>query len=96
MGDFTSGCTHIYREIGNPMERSLFISGQTQDLMKSQFAVTRYATEQGGMGHVGKLCHKQPFLEAKLREACQETTVQLRCNSTVCAISEDKEHVYVT
>lgn len=86
----------VFSEIGDVMERSIFISGDTTDLMKAPFAVTRYATEEGGMGQPGKMCHKQPILEEKLRKALsQYETVELRGSCTVCDISEQDDHVLV-
>lgn len=56
-----------------------------------------YGTTEGGTGHPGFLCHKQPRIEYHLRERLRETGFSdLRVSSTVEAISEDKDFVYVT
>lgn len=54
-------------------------------------------TEQteGGTGHVGFICHKQPALERSLRDAMERTHYsELRSNATVTSICENENWVY--
>lgn len=49
----------------------------------------------GGTGHVGFMTHKQPALEKQLRLAMDKTYCNLRSGSTVVAIEESEDFVYV-
>src|SRR5699024_7986743 len=50
---------------------------------------------EGGTGHVGFICHKQPSLEKHLRDAMASSKYsQLRSNCTVCEIREDENYTY--
>ena len=50
---------------------------------------------EGGTGHVGLMSFKQPAMEKHLRSKIDERYGTLRPNSTVTAISEDSDRVYV-
>lgn len=50
---------------------------------------------EGGTGHVGFICHKQPTLEKYLRQAVtQNCHSQIKCSATVTSVTEDKDWVY--
>lgn len=52
---------------------------------------------EGGTGHPGFMCHKQPVLEKHLRARLESyPDCDLRLSSTVVAIHEDKDWVYAT
>lgn len=85
----------IYTEIGQCMGRFKFISGRRSDLHAAPFLEFDYATSEGGTGHVGFICHEQPILEAKLRDAIESNEhSELRPGATVTSIREDEEWVY--
>ncbi|KAJ5664574.1 hypothetical protein N7507_005305 [Penicillium longicatenatum] len=53
-----------------------------------------YGTE-GGIGHVGFICHKQPILEKHFRFSMTSSSVcQLRTSSTITDIYEEGDYVY--
>ncbi len=61
------------------------------------FMRMNYNTTEGGTGHVGFICHKQPVLEKHLRcAALKSKHADIRCSSTLTSISEDEDWVYVT
>ncbi|OZJ04425.1 hypothetical protein BZG36_02925 [Bifiguratus adelaidae] len=73
-----------------------FSLGDHHDLTKGAVMVMDYGTSEGGTGHVGFICHKQPGLEKYLRKKLAETkAVDFRPQSTIVGISEDDDHVYV-
>ncbi|KAF7156272.1 hypothetical protein CNMCM5623_009665 [Aspergillus felis] len=87
----------IYTEIGSCMGKFHFISGSDTNLMKQPFVTMDYNTTAGGTGHVGYICHKQPALEKKLREAIlASSTCSLRSESTVVDLKEDDNWTYCT
>ncbi|KAF4219349.1 hypothetical protein CNMCM8980_003080 [Aspergillus fumigatiaffinis] len=87
----------IYTEIGSCMGKFNFISGSGKNLMKQPFVSMDYNTTAGGTGHVGYICHKQPVLEKKLREAMlASSTCSLRSKSTVVDLKEDDDWTYCT
>ena len=49
----------------------------------------------GGAGHPGFMTQKQPAMEKHLRAAIDPNFGDLRSESTVVAIEEDKNHVFV-
>lgn len=50
---------------------------------------------EGGTGHVGFICHKQPTLERHLRDAMTSSGFcQLRSNCTVIEIQQDEAWTY--
>ena len=61
------------------MHKFDFVSGTGHDLMKKPLLTMDYGTTEGGTGHVGFICHKQPALEKAIRQA----------------VSEDEDQVYV-
>ncbi|KAI5373103.1 hypothetical protein J4E82_008203 [Alternaria postmessia] len=74
-----------------------FISGIHNELGREPFMVMDYNTTEGGTGHPGFLCHKQPAIEKHLRckmEQAQHS--QLRLGATVTSIREDTEWTYIT
>jgi 2-polyprenyl-6-methoxyphenol hydroxylase-like FAD-dependent oxidoreductase len=86
----------IYTEIGTCMGKFNFITGVTNDLMKPPFTVMDYSTSEGGTGHVGFICHKQPSLERSLRDVLDaHPTVDVRLGCTVIGVTEDKNKVNV-
>lgn len=87
---------HIYSEIGSCMGVFKFISGQQHDLAARPFMKMDYRTSEGGTGHVGFICHKQPVLEKCLRDVIMASkSCNLRPNSTLTSISEDSTWVYI-
>ena len=87
----------VFSEIGQSMGMFHFVGGVHTDLYtKPMMRMDNGATE-GGTGHVGFICHKQPALEAGLRSAMASAEhSQLRSESTLTSISEDENWVYVT
>ncbi|KAL5339349.1 hypothetical protein BJX70DRAFT_408079 [Aspergillus crustosus] len=85
----------IYSEIGTCMEQFQFIGGTKRALNQKPFLQMDYGTTEGGTGHVGFICHKQPVLEKYLREAMQSPGVSvLRPGCSVSHLSEDKDWTY--
>jgi 2-polyprenyl-6-methoxyphenol hydroxylase-like FAD-dependent oxidoreductase len=55
-----------------------------------------YLQIEGGTGHPGFICHKQPVMERCLRDViAKQPTSEIRSGSTVQSISEDENYVYV-
>jgi 2-polyprenyl-6-methoxyphenol hydroxylase-like FAD-dependent oxidoreductase len=78
------------------MNKFNFIGGTHNDLSKKEFMAIDYGTTEGGTGHVGFICHKQPALEKAIRGVIAENAFsELRVGSTIVSISEDSEFVYV-
>ena len=78
------------------MDKFNFISGVHSDLSKKPFLTMDYGTTEGGTGHVGFLCHKQPVMEKAIRDVIQESSFcELRPGSTVVSITEDENLVRV-
>ena len=51
---------------------------------------------EGGTGHPGFICHRQPVLEKHIRQSMAKNGhSDLRVQSTVLSISEDEDWVYV-
>ncbi|KAK4964131.1 hypothetical protein LTR66_004266 [Elasticomyces elasticus] len=87
----------IYSEIGSCMGWFMFMGGRHQDLSTKPFMVMNYNTTEGGTGHVGFICHKQPMVEKSLRSAISRySCAQFRSRSTVTSISEDNAWAYIT
>lgn len=87
----------IYSEIGRTMGTFNFVGGEHQVLESRAFMKMDQSTSEGGTGHPGFICHKQPALEAALRSAMSATDHSiLRVGSTLTSISEDEDWVYVT
>ena len=78
------------------MQRFNFISGTGSDLFKKPMLSVDYTTSEGGTGHVGFICHKQPVLERTLRDCvAAHPDSELRTQCTVTAISDDEDRVTV-
>ncbi|CAK7218002.1 hypothetical protein SBRCBS47491_003358 [Sporothrix bragantina] len=85
----------IYSDIGKCMGNFNFVGGVHHDLHRPAFTKMDYATTEGGTGHVGFICHKQPALEKHLRNSLLATkSSQLRVQCTLVSITEDDEWVY--
>ena len=55
-----------------------------------------YGTSEGGTGHPGFICHKQPVLEKAIRDVIVQTSCcDFRPCCTVIAIEEDTDRVLV-
>ncbi|KAK7178052.1 putative monooxygenase [Paraphaeosphaeria sporulosa] len=69
-----------------------FIGGAHNHLMKKPFMVMDYNTTEGGTGHPGFICRKQPAIEKHLRSRIEDLAEsQLRLSATVTSISEDED-----
>jgi len=78
------------------MTRFNFISGVHTDLSKRPTLSFDYSTSEGGTGHVGFMCHKQPALERAIRDSITDSLyAQLRSKCLVTNISENEESVTV-
>ncbi|KAJ5984893.1 hypothetical protein N7522_012089 [Penicillium canescens] len=84
----------IYSEIGTCMSKFKFIGGTETTLDKKPFLEMDYGTTEGGTGHVGFICHKQPTLEKHLRNAMISKFCQLRTNASVFNIREEGNYIY--
>lgn len=88
---------YIHTDIGQCMGLFKFIGGKGQNLHKRPFLEFDYATTEGGTGHVGFMCHKQPLLERFLRDEALATGLSdIRTQHTINSIDEDDEWVYAT
>ena len=78
------------------MEKFNFITGTGTDLAKKPLFSLDYSTSEGGTGHVGVMCHKQPALEKAVRDVMANNHFSdLRTGSTLHSIEEDEDWVYV-
>jgi len=78
------------------MTRFNFISGVHTDLSKQPILSFDYSTSEGGTGHVGFICHKQPALERAIRDSIADSSYsQFRSKCLVTNISEDEGSVIV-
>ncbi|KAL4941279.1 hypothetical protein BDV06DRAFT_229833 [Aspergillus oleicola] len=84
----------IYTDIGSCMQEFQFIGGRKKLLDQMPFLQMDYSTTEGGTGHVGFICHKQPVLEQHLRQAMQSEFCVLRCGCSLSYISQDDEWTY--
>ncbi|KAJ5302330.1 hypothetical protein N7508_007193 [Penicillium antarcticum] len=84
----------IYSDIGTCMSKFKFIGGTEKILDKKPFLEMDYGTTEGGTGHVGFICHKQPILEKHLRDAMKSEFCQLHTGASVFEIREEGDHVY--
>jgi 2-polyprenyl-6-methoxyphenol hydroxylase-like FAD-dependent oxidoreductase len=79
------------------MKRFNFISGRGSDLYKKPILSIDNSTSEGGTGHVGFICHKQPAMEKAIRDTITDSPYsQFRSKSLVNAIKEDEEGVTVS
>ncbi|KAI3572670.1 hypothetical protein IWW34DRAFT_636854 [Fusarium oxysporum f. sp. albedinis] len=85
----------IFLEIGQCMGNFKFIGKAHSDLNREPFLAMDYSTTEGGTGHPGFMCHKQPYVERHLRSRITALgAAQMRLGATVTAISEDENWVY--
>ncbi|KAK9448270.1 FAD/NAD(P)-binding domain-containing protein [Limtongia smithiae] len=87
---------NLYSEIGSCMGNFNFVGGTKKVLDQKPFMVMDYSTSEGGTGHVGFICHKQPILERSIRDIIQSLpTIDLRIKSEVVRVYEDSDFAYV-
>lgn len=87
----------VYSEIGRCMGMFNFVGGIHSDLTTKPFMRMDYGTTEGGTGHVGFICHKQPVMEKHIRRKIAEhRSSQLRTSCTLTSIHEDKDWIYAT
>lgn len=87
----------VYSEIGRCMGIFNFVGGVHSDLSRKPFMRLDYGTSEGGTGHVGFICHKQPTLEKNIRRKIEYSKhSQLRTSCTLESIREDQDWVYAT
>ncbi|KAJ5564452.1 hypothetical protein N7513_000694 [Penicillium frequentans] len=84
----------IYTKIGTCMNTFKFIGGTDPVLDQKGFVEMDYGTTEGGTGHVGFICHKQPALEQCLRDAMDTSSYcDYRCGCEVIELAEEEEGV---
>ena len=72
------------------MEIFNFVTGTEPNLYKKPLLTMDYTTTEGGTGHVGFICHKQPAMEKAIRDRIQRLPFsQIRTESTLQGVSED-------
>ncbi|KAJ5281310.1 hypothetical protein N7478_006682 [Penicillium angulare] len=82
----------IFSEIGASINKFKFIGGKERVLEKKPFFEMDFGTTQGGTGHVGFMCHKQPILEKHLRRAMSGLEVcELRSGCEITGLFEDEK-----
>ncbi|KPI35262.1 3-(3-hydroxy-phenyl)propionate/3-hydroxycinnamic acid hydroxylase [Cyphellophora attinorum] len=94
----------IYTDIGTCMGEFHFITGRQSTLHKRPMLKIDYSTTEGGTGHVGFICHKQPALEKAIRDVLRGSSYSdFRTRATVVNVeeivdetSEESSHVLVT
>ncbi|KAF4336948.1 monooxygenase [Fusarium beomiforme] len=85
----------IFTEIGQCVENFRFIGKIHTDLSREPFLMMNYGTTEGGTGHPGFMCHKQPCIEQNLRSQIVALgAAKLRLGATVNSITEDGDWVY--
>jgi 2-polyprenyl-6-methoxyphenol hydroxylase-like FAD-dependent oxidoreductase len=78
------------------MEIFNFVTGSETNLYKKPLLTMDYTTTEGGTGHVGFICHKQPAMEKAIRDRLQTLSPsEIRTESTLTGISEDDKGVTV-
>jgi 2-polyprenyl-6-methoxyphenol hydroxylase-like FAD-dependent oxidoreductase len=78
------------------MEIFNFVTGSESNLYKKPLLTMDYTTTEGGTGHVGFICHKQPAMEKAIRDRIGRIPFsQIRTESTLNGISEDDQQVTV-
>jgi 2-polyprenyl-6-methoxyphenol hydroxylase-like FAD-dependent oxidoreductase len=78
------------------MEVFNFVTGDTTDPKRRPLISMTYKTSEGGTGHVGFICHKQPAMEKAIRDQIGKTPFsQIRTESTVMGVGEDGDGVHV-
>ncbi|KAL2206005.1 FAD/NAD(P)-binding domain-containing protein [Sarocladium strictum] len=87
----------VFTEIGQCMGRFNFVGGREPDLSREPFMIMDYNTTEGGTGHPGFLCHKQPAIEVNLRKRIKELGVGKVClGARVTGLKEVQNSVEVT
>ncbi|SCO90055.1 uncharacterized protein FRV6_14183 [Fusarium oxysporum] len=85
----------IFTEIGQCMGNFRFIGKVHNDLSRKPFMMMDYSTTEGGTGHPGFMCHKQPCIEKHLRSRITTMGVaEMHLGASVTSIWEDKDWVY--
>ncbi|KAJ3538382.1 hypothetical protein NM208_g5926 [Fusarium decemcellulare] len=85
----------VYTDIGTYMNKFLFIGGTATVLNRKPFMQFDYDTTEGGTGHMGFICHKQPVLEKHLREVMDRwEACELRTQCAVTELAEDENWTY--
>ena len=83
----------VHSEIGETLGRIRFISGK-QGLATEPFMHMDMSSTEGGTGHVGAICHKQPVMEKYIRLSANRCPSSvLRLGATVLEIQEDQDWV---
>lgn len=85
----------VHTDIGETIGRIYFTSGK-QGLLTKPFMQMDMSSTEGGTGHVGGICHKQPVMEKYIRQAvgmCKSSTLKL--GATITEIQEDQNWVRV-
>lgn len=78
------------------MTKFNFISGVHSDLSKKPLLCFDQSTSEGGTGHVGFICHKQPSLEKAIRDAVAGSPhSQLRSKCVLTGIQEQEDSIVV-
>lgn len=86
----------IFTEIGSCMQRFNFVSGIHNNLNKTPMVSIDYSTSEGGTGHPGFICHKQPVLEKAVRDVVHNNVYSdFRSNCAVTGIEEADDSVIV-
>ncbi|KAI1612263.1 putative monooxygenase [Exophiala viscosa] len=79
----------VHSEIGETLGRIHFISGK-QGLITEPFMEMDMSSTEGGTGHVGAICHKQPVMEEYIRQSARRCPSSvLRLGATIMEIQED-------
>ncbi|CAM1508577.1 Fc.00g054250.m01.CDS01 [Cosmosporella sp. VM-42] len=87
----------IFTEIGQCMGNFRFVGKVHHDLSAKPFMMMDYSTTEGGTGHPGFMCHKQPSVEKHLRSQITSLGVaKMNLGARVTSIWEDKDWVYAT
>ncbi|PNP47870.1 hypothetical protein TGAMA5MH_00922 [Trichoderma gamsii] len=85
----------IFTEIGQCMRNFKFIGKEHHDLTEKPFMTMDYSTTEGGTGHPGFMCHKQPCIEKHLRSQIKALGVaEIHLGAHVTSIHEDENWVY--
>lgn len=78
------------------MTKFNFITGVHSDLSRRPLLYHDQSTSEGGTGHVGFICQKQPVLEKAIRGVVANSPYsELRSNCVVTGITESQEDVVV-
>ncbi|KAM0460205.1 hypothetical protein ACHAPV_004994 [Trichoderma viride] len=85
----------IFTEIGQCMGHFKFIGKEHHDLTEKPFMMMDYSTTEGGTGHPGFMCHKQPCIEKHLRSQMKALDVaEIHLGAHITSIYEDEDWVY--